>query len=180
MGMCSIYVILTTHSSHLYLMWDFTHTCNPTIDIKYNYIYKVFLKKKVTKTFFFFNYQKKKKKVRNMTRTSNGHNFHSIYINQQFSNALFSNNENPIEQSPKLLKNARRKTNCPMKPPTHSPSELQMRAIRPTTTHKARVKKSGPFSFQSYTRGFVPLRYMAPFVLLIFCFISCIKKVKYY
>ena len=88
-----------------------------------------------------------------MTRTSNGHNFHSIYINQQFSNALFSNNENPIEQSPKLLKNARRKTNCPMKPPTHSPSELQMRAIRPTTTHKARVEKSGPFSFQSYTRG---------------------------
>ena len=25
------YVILTTHSSHLYSMWDFTHTCNPTI-----------------------------------------------------------------------------------------------------------------------------------------------------
>ena len=24
------YVILTTHSSHLYSMWDFTHTCNPT------------------------------------------------------------------------------------------------------------------------------------------------------
>ena len=43
-------------------MWDFTHTCNPTIDIKYNCIYKVFLKKKVTKTFF-FNYQKKKKKL---------------------------------------------------------------------------------------------------------------------
>ena len=61
MGMCSIYVILTTHFSHFYLMWDFTHTCNPTIDIKYNCIYKVFLKKKVRKTFF-FNYQKKKKK----------------------------------------------------------------------------------------------------------------------
>ena len=25
------YVILTTHSFHHYLMWDFTHTCNPTI-----------------------------------------------------------------------------------------------------------------------------------------------------
>ena len=25
------YVILTTHSSHLYSMWDFTHTCNPPI-----------------------------------------------------------------------------------------------------------------------------------------------------
>ena len=25
------YVILITHSSHLYSMWDFTHTCNPTI-----------------------------------------------------------------------------------------------------------------------------------------------------
>ena len=25
------YVILTTHSSHLYSMWDFTHMCNPTI-----------------------------------------------------------------------------------------------------------------------------------------------------
>ena len=24
------YVILTTHSSHLYSIWDFTHTCNPT------------------------------------------------------------------------------------------------------------------------------------------------------
>ena len=24
------YVILTTHSSHIYSMWDFTHTCNPT------------------------------------------------------------------------------------------------------------------------------------------------------
>ena len=25
------YVILTTHSFHLYSMWDFTHTCNPKI-----------------------------------------------------------------------------------------------------------------------------------------------------
>ena len=25
------YVILTTHSSHHYSMWDFTHTYNPTI-----------------------------------------------------------------------------------------------------------------------------------------------------
>ena len=25
------YIILTTHSSHLYSMWDFTHTCNPKI-----------------------------------------------------------------------------------------------------------------------------------------------------
>ena len=25
------YVIFTTHSSHLYSMWDFTHTCNPKI-----------------------------------------------------------------------------------------------------------------------------------------------------
>ena len=25
------YVILTTHSSHLYSMWEFTHTCNPKI-----------------------------------------------------------------------------------------------------------------------------------------------------
>ena len=25
------YVILTTHSYHLYSIWDFTHTCNPTI-----------------------------------------------------------------------------------------------------------------------------------------------------
>ena len=25
------YVILITHSSHLYSIWDFTHTCNPTI-----------------------------------------------------------------------------------------------------------------------------------------------------
>ena len=24
------YIILTTHSSHLYSMWNFTHTCNPT------------------------------------------------------------------------------------------------------------------------------------------------------
>ena len=24
------YVILTAHSSHLYSMWDFTYTCNPT------------------------------------------------------------------------------------------------------------------------------------------------------
>jgi len=28
------YVILITHSSHLYSMWDFTHTCNPTITNK--------------------------------------------------------------------------------------------------------------------------------------------------
>ena len=27
------YVILTTHSSHLYSMWDFTHTYNPTISL---------------------------------------------------------------------------------------------------------------------------------------------------
>ena len=25
------YVILITHSSHFYSMWDFTHTCNPTL-----------------------------------------------------------------------------------------------------------------------------------------------------
>ena len=61
MGMCSIYVILTTHSSHLYLMWDFTHTYNPTIDIKYNCIYKVFLKKKLGKLFFLIIKKKKKK-----------------------------------------------------------------------------------------------------------------------
>ena len=24
------YVILTTHSSHYYAMWDFTHMCSPT------------------------------------------------------------------------------------------------------------------------------------------------------
>ena len=31
MSMFSIYVILTTHFSHFYLIWDFTYTCNPTI-----------------------------------------------------------------------------------------------------------------------------------------------------
>ena len=29
--MLKYYVILTTHSSHHYSMWDFTHTCNPII-----------------------------------------------------------------------------------------------------------------------------------------------------
>ena len=29
--MFSIYIILTTHFSHFYLIWDFTYTCNPTI-----------------------------------------------------------------------------------------------------------------------------------------------------
>ena len=29
--MFSIYVILTTHFSYFYLMWDFTYTCNSTI-----------------------------------------------------------------------------------------------------------------------------------------------------
>ena len=28
------YVILITHSSHLYSIWDFTHTCNPTLITK--------------------------------------------------------------------------------------------------------------------------------------------------
>ena len=31
--MFSIYVILPTHFSHFYLMWDFTYTCNPTISL---------------------------------------------------------------------------------------------------------------------------------------------------
>ena len=31
------YVILTTHSSHLYSMWDSTHTCNPTRSARDNF-----------------------------------------------------------------------------------------------------------------------------------------------
>ena len=31
------YVILTTHSSHLYSMWDSTHTCNPTKSARDNF-----------------------------------------------------------------------------------------------------------------------------------------------
>ena len=30
------YVILITHSSHFYSMWDFTHTCNPTVLTKFS------------------------------------------------------------------------------------------------------------------------------------------------
>ena len=29
------YVILTTHFSHIYSIWDFTHTCNPTLSISF-------------------------------------------------------------------------------------------------------------------------------------------------
>ena len=32
------YIILTTHSSHLYLMWDFTYTCNLTISLSREFL----------------------------------------------------------------------------------------------------------------------------------------------
>ena len=50
-----------------------------------------------------------------------------------------------------------------MKPLTHSPSELQMRAIRPTATHKSQSREEWPILFlELHSGSFVPLRYIWP------------------